>query len=202
MSNSIQILTNSKPLTNGRSTMIKFKKMTEKDQEKLRRWRMLPEVTKYLLSDPVITPEQQKEWYESVKDGKKYKCWIVNVDGNDIGFVNLADIDENSRRADPGMFICEKEYRGKGLAKPIMLNLMRHAFEELNFNKIYGPVIADNGAAVAAYLKSGFKIEGYFKEHVFKNGKFHDLVMVAIFNEDWQKIKKVVNYEKAVIEKY
>ena len=31
------------------------------------------------------------------------------------------------------------------------------------------------------YLKSGFKIEGYFQEHKYKNGKLNDLVIVAIF---------------------
>ena len=38
--------------------------------------------------------------------------------------------------------------------------------------------------------------------HRNKNGKLNDLVIVAIFNEDWQKIQNSVEYGKAIIEKY
>jgi hypothetical protein len=176
--------------------------MIFEDQEKLRRWRMLPEVTKYLLTDPIITLEQQIKWYNGVKDGKKYKCWIIQSDGIDIGFVNLAEFDEVNKHADPGVFICESEFRGKGLAKFILMNLMEHAFEYLKLKKLYGPILSENAAAVASYLKSGFQIEGFFRNHLYKNDRFWDLVYVAIFDFTWIELKKKIQYEKGFFEAY
>ncbi len=182
---------------------LKFRRMSADDLEKLRIWRMSPEMTRFLLTDPIITPEAQKKWYESVKDGKKYKCWIINSDGVDIGYVNLADIDEVNKRTDgPGAFICEEEYRGRGLAKHIIMNLQRHAFEDLGLHKLYGPIISANAAAIAAYLKSGWQIEGYCRDHIYKNGRFWDVVMVGMLEDRWHIVKSNVDYTKGTIEGY
>jgi UDP-4-amino-4,6-dideoxy-N-acetyl-beta-L-altrosamine N-acetyltransferase len=182
--------------------MLKFRRITINDLEKLRMWRMLPEVTKFLLTDPIITKEEQKRWYESIKDGKKYKCWIINYNEVDIGFANLVDIDDVNKRADPGLFICEKRFKGIGLPKHIYMNLMKYAFEDLNLHKLYGPIISENAPTVAVCLQFGFKIEGYFKDHIFKNGRFWDLVMVAIDKEAWFAIKKRTKYIEGIFEKY
>jgi UDP-4-amino-4,6-dideoxy-N-acetyl-beta-L-altrosamine N-acetyltransferase len=181
---------------------LKFRRISADDLETLRIWRMLPDVTRFLFVDTIITSEAQKKWYENVKDGGEYKCWIISCNQLDIGFVNLADIDVNNRRADPGMFICEAEYRGKGLAKHIMLNLQRHAFEDLELHKLYGPILAVNSAAVAAYLKTGFQIEGYFKDHIYKNGRFWDLVMIGMLDDHWHRIKSTIDYTIGSFEGY
>lgn len=165
--------------------MLIFNKLSEGHLETLRRWRMDPDVSKYLLTNPTITSEQQKQWFETVKDGSHYRCWIANYDGKDIGYVNLSHIDWNNFHADPGMYICEHEYRGKGLAKPMMHNLLRHAFEHMALNKVFGPVVSSNAAAVAAYVKAGFSIEGYFRKHIYKDHVFQDVVMVAISHSEW-----------------
>jgi hypothetical protein len=47
--------------------MLKLRKLTEKDIEKVRHWRMNPEVSKYMFSDPQITREEQVEWFKTVK---------------------------------------------------------------------------------------------------------------------------------------
>jgi len=171
--------------------MLKFRKLSAHDLELLRRWRMSPSVTKYLLTDPTITEEEQKTWFKNVKDGNRYRCWIANYDGADIGFVTLSKIDWDNYNADPGMYICEEKYIGVGLAKPMMHSLLRYAFEIMDMRKVFGPILVSNASAVAAYIKAGFKIEGYFRDHVYKNDIFHDVVMVAITSYDWHIMRKI-----------
>lgn len=155
---------------------------------------MSPDVTKYLLTDPVITEESQKVWWESVKDHDKYKCWIVNADGTDVGYCDLASFDVVNQRADPGIYIGHPDFRGKGLAKHVMLNQQRHAFEHFGLHKLYGPVMAANSATVAAVLRVGFLLEGYLQDHVYKNGQFWDIIMIGLLRERWEKVGKNAEY--------
>lgn len=43
-----------------------LRKMCINDMEMVRQWRMMPEVTKYMYTDPIITLEQQIKWYDKV----------------------------------------------------------------------------------------------------------------------------------------
>jgi hypothetical protein len=40
---------------------VKLAKLREEDLNMVAKWRMLPEITKYMYTDPVITPESQKK---------------------------------------------------------------------------------------------------------------------------------------------
>lgn len=180
--------------------VLKFRRISEHDLDQLRIWRTAPSVTKFLLTDPVITPESQKVWWESVKDHGRYKCWIVNVDGVDAGYFDLADFDDVNKRADPGIFIGNESFRGQGLARHIMLNQQRHAFEHFQLNKLYGPVLAANSASLSAFIRAGFVLEGYLHDHVFKNGKYWDVVMVGLLRERWEKLGKIEDYIEGTFE--
>ena len=183
-------------------TNLRFRKISETDLEQLRVWRMDPAVTRFLFTDPVITSEAQKQWFETVKDGENYRSWIVEYEGADVGFVTLSSIDWTNRRADPGVFICNPAARGKGLARHIMLNVQRHAFEEMGLHKLYGPIMAANSSAVAAYMKAGYALEGYFHDHVFKDGKFWDVVMIGMVEERWRRLSSESEYDRGEFEKY
>jgi RimJ/RimL family protein N-acetyltransferase len=68
-----------------------------------------------------------------------------------------------------------------------MGNLISHAFGPCGLNKLHGPIIASNAAAISSYLKSGFKIEGYLRQHCLKDGEYHDLVLVGLVKSDWSE---------------
>jgi UDP-4-amino-4,6-dideoxy-N-acetyl-beta-L-altrosamine N-acetyltransferase len=181
-------------------TELKFRRISEGDLDQLRAWRTSPAVTKYLLSDPIITAESQRKWWDSVKDHTTYKCWIVNVDGTDAGYCDLASFDAVNRKADPGIYIGNEEFRGQGLARHVMLNQQRHAFEHFGLNKLYGPVMAANSATIAAVLRVGFVLEGYLHDYVYKNDRYWDVVMIGLLRERWEKFGKNEEYIKGTFE--
>lgn len=57
-------------------------------------------------------------------------------------------------------------------------------FQVLNLNRIMLTVSEKNIGANKAYTKSNFKIEGLMKQAFFRDGKFHDKVIMAILRED------------------
>jgi len=56
---------------------LKFNKININNLEQIRFWRMLPEVTKYMYSDPVLSPEGQLKWYNlKVLNNPNEKYWF------------------------------------------------------------------------------------------------------------------------------
>ena len=52
--------------------------VVESDLEKIMNWRMSPEVTTYMNTNPKLTMEKQRKWFEALKnqDIAKY-FWII-----------------------------------------------------------------------------------------------------------------------------
>lgn len=180
-----------------------FRCVQESDLETLREWRMSPEISKFLLTDCDITPEDQINWYNNkVKNSQSLLIWIVQFQGVDIGYVNLSNIDKTNKTADPGTYICNDKFRGIGLGKSILINMEKYAFEVLKFNKLYGPVFAENFPPWISYMKGGWTIEGVLRQHVFKHGEYHDLIMIAMLKETWEKKKDKFKYIEGIFESY
>jgi len=159
--------------------VLKFRSLDEDDLEQMRRWRMSPEVTKYLFTDPVITEENQKQWYKEMRErGDLY--WIVNSKGVDIGYASLNKIDAQNLCADPGVYIGESEYRGIGLGGEILKKVEEYAFETLNLHKLYGYILSENHKAIRMYRKNGWLCEGVLFSHIIKHDEFYDVEIMAL----------------------
>jgi len=101
-----------------------------------------------------------------------------------VGNIYLRQIDWISRNAQLGIFIADGEDRSKGYGKSAIRQLLSHAFNDLGLNKIYFDVLADNHAALRVYEKCGFVVEGRLKNHVFKQGKWKDLIVMGLCVKD------------------
>jgi len=180
---------------------LRFRKIQRDDLEKIMHWRMLPEVTIYMYTDPQLTLEDQKRWYEIIKNYQTKKYWIINVDEDDVGLVGLYNIDKINRRCEWGYYLGSESVRGKGIARSVELSLHHYVFEVLNLNKLCSEVFAWNDFVIFIHQKYGSSIEGKRLRHIYKNGEFHDIVEMAILRENWKKtIKGKFEFTMALIE--
>lgn len=178
---------------------IVFRKIKESDLETIRNWRMLPEVTKYMYTNPQISQEDQEGWYRKISADPTRLCWILQVDGVDIGF-QILDIDRINRRATSGRYIAETSMRGKGIGNQLHLNMLHYVFDILNLNKVCGETFAWNKRNISLHQKFGSKIEGRRRAHIYKNGQFEDIVEMAILKDEWEQAKKDYTRIPAVFE--
>jgi len=102
-----------------------------------------------------------------------------------IGNVKLGQIDWISRTSNYGLMLGDKNSWGKGYAQESFILLIKYAFEKLNLHKVWDMAVKSNVASIKANQKVGFKIEAELKEHVFKNGKYMDLVVLSLLAEDY-----------------
>ena len=59
---------------------------------------------------------------------------------------------------------------------------VRHAFEQMKLHRVFLRVYADNAAAIRSYEKAGFEKEALLRDDVFVNGKYRDIVLMAVIN--------------------
>ena len=179
---------------------VEFLKIREENLEMIRNWRNSPEVSNYMYTDDFITVDQQKIWFRQIKDDPTKKYWIIKVDNKYVGVVNLYDIDKRNKRCYWAYYLAESSIRGKGLGRLIELNIIKYIFEDLGLNKLCCEVLSFNEIVVKIHKKYGSKIEGHFREHIFKDGEFHDIFCMGILKEEWSEIKKNFDFDIIKIE--
>ncbi|WP_153732395.1 UDP-4-amino-4,6-dideoxy-N-acetyl-beta-L-altrosamine N-acetyltransferase [Sporosarcina obsidiansis] len=177
---------------------IQLRKVEEKDLKMIMTWRMLPEVTKYMYTDPQLSMDSQLQWFEKInRNYEEEKYWIIQLEsGQDVGLISVNNIDYKNKTANWAYYLAEIEARGKGLAKILECNLYDYIFFELKINKIWYEVLEFNEMVIRLHEKFGGKIEGKFIDHIYKNGEFHNVIRMATFKKDWKKLRERINYTK------
>ena len=137
-----------------------------------------------------ISTKEQTEWYEkAVADKRNLRFTIVVQETEEaIGMVNLVDIDWKNGSAFHGIRMSAK--RGKGYGTDAVMTLMKYAFEELQLNRLYGSILEYNIASQKLYAKCGWKVEGNYRQSVFKNNAYHDEWPVAILRDEYFEWKE------------
>ena len=180
----------------------RLRKVTEQDLERVREWRMLPEITRYMYSDPQISPEQQRAWFGRIDAAPRSRVWIIELTetSEPVGILSLSDIDLVHRRACWAYYIASEAAKGKGLAKTLELNLYRYVFEEMQLNRLWCEVLAFNDRVVSLHERFGSKVEGVLRQHILKNGEKHDVVRMAILADEWPDVRDKFRYDLIEIE--
>ncbi len=181
--------------------MLKLIRLSFKHLEKTMQWRMLPEVTRYLYTDPQLTFDDQVKWFEKISQDPAVMYWIISFDAKDIGVLNLYDIDWTNSRCGWAYYIGETGYRGRGIGSSLECNVYDFVFDKLNFSKLWCEVLANNQKVIELHKKHGSEIEEVLKEHITKQGEPLDVVRMGITKNKWINIRDQYQYERITIEK-
>jgi len=168
--------------------MIKGKKIVLRALEKndLRRcWKWInnSEVTRDMGTSFPKSMHEEERWYEEIQKSERRKVFAIQVGKKHVGNISLENIDYRSRKATLGIMIGEQNYWNKGYGSDAVKTLLLLAFNELNLHKIYLHVFPSNKRAIKCYRKCRFKEDGRLKDHVFKAGKYHDLLVMGVINK-------------------
>ncbi len=168
----------------------------ETDLKNCTKWMNDQEIGRYLGNAylPKSLEQEEEEWFDDLVKRKDHVYLAIEtLKGIYIGNISMA-ISWKDRNAGLGVCIGEKEYWGKGFGTDVMMLLLEYAFNTLNLRKICLTVFDFNKRAKRVYEKCGFIVEGVSKEHVYQNGKYIDLIEMAVFKKDflpiWEKYNK------------
>ena len=105
-----------------------------------------------------------------------------------IGRVELVRFDWRSLSAEVGIGIGDKTYWDKGYGTDAMRVLLRYAFMELGLHRIQLDVFSFNLRAVKSYEKAGFQLEGARRGAIYRDGVFHDDLVMSILRQEWDAL--------------
>ncbi len=165
--------------------------LRESDLALVMQWRMQPEVTRYMYTDPQLTLEGQQRWFEALKQSGRDVAWVIEQEAGKrpIGLLSLTAIDRVNSRCAWAYYLGEPDVRGGGLARLLELNVYAFVFDTLGLNKLWCEVFSFNDRVVALHEKFGSKVEGVMRQHIRKNGQYHDVVLMAMLREDWPAVR-------------
>lgn len=155
------------------------------DTDLIVRWRNNPDVMKNFIFREHLTREMHYDWIKNRVDRGEVIQFIIieKITNQPVGSVYFRDINEKFRSAEYGIFIGEDNARGKGYGGETAKLFVKYGFEDLGLHRISLRLFEDNERAYHSYQKAGFKIEGKFRDMVYLEGKYHNIIFMSIISE-------------------
>src|SRR3989338_4003326 len=149
-------------------------------------WFKNSEVTRFLLRHENPPPlREEREYLRNQQRRADHAQWGIVVDDVLIGTVGLDRIDSEHRRAVYGIFIGNPRYWGQGLGTEAGRLAVGWAFRKLRLHRIELRVFAYNIRGIKSYQKIGFHPEGRLRDYIYRDGVYHDEIMMGILRKEF-----------------
>lgn len=130
------------------------------------------------------TEDDARFWLKMSKEAFEnnigYTFAIRDKEDHIIGAVGLHDLEYD--KAELGYWI-GISYWNKGYVTEAAKAIVDFGFKELGINKIFATHFPHNPASGRIMEKIGMEQEAILKQHIKKDGEYHDLTMYSIFND-------------------
>lgn len=163
------------------------------DTDRCRRWINDPEASRYLLYVRAVGEAGEESWIASMDDKNApdslHLAIVLKKGDRHIGNVGFHNIDWVHRHAVTGTLIGEKDCWGLGYASEAKGLLLAHGFDSMGLHHVTATAFAENVRSCRQLEKSGYMLEGRLREHVFREGRWHDDLMYGILENDWRALR-------------
>ena len=130
------------------------------------------------------TKEYIKEQLENLAYGKAIYM-AIRYKGKIVGVIDFNYINEHRKTAEIGYFL-DKDYRGKGIIRKAVKELLNMAFNIMDMNKVIIRCATNNPKSCNVAKSLGFKLEGTLREFEEINGTFIDLNIFSILKKEYE----------------
>lgn len=144
-------------------------RLTKDKIELVRRWRNDPKISQYMSYRDYITPEMQLRWFYKINNNHNF-YFIIEVDGKEIGCINVRDVDYEKGEGEPGIFIWDDAYLNSTYSFKAAFALADFCFETLGLQVLLIHVLKENKRAIQynkaqGYVLSSDQEEVYNQEY-------------------------------------
>lgn len=168
---------------------VTLRKITEEDLEQIMRWRMDPEITRYMNTDPKLTLEGQKKWFAKVQQDPDVSYWIIQIDGTPAGVINYTGLMNPAGDLGWAYYVGEKKLRSIQAALALEMSMYDHAFLDLGKNAVYSDVFTLNQGVIQLHKICGCEVVEEKKACVEKNGTAYDVTFMRMTADHWKEIR-------------
>ena len=159
------------------------------DLERNYTWINDREVTRYLAARYPMSLAAEETWMrETATRAMSYQHTFFAIETKErrhIGNTNYFNISPESRSAEIGIMIGDKDHWSKGYGADALICLLRFGFEEMNLHRAALNVYAPNARAIACYRKVGFLDEACMRSAVYQEGAYHDILWLSMLEDEF-----------------
>ena len=113
--------------------------------------------------------------------------FAIEADGEYVGYCSLMNLDSPHRNFELGINIGDPACWNRGYGQDAVKLLLHYGFHYLAGRRIELTTHERNERAVNCYLASGFVEEGRFRQAIWIEGEYIDLVSMSILRAEWEK---------------
>lgn len=128
-----------------------------------------------------------EKWFArsgSTEEVKLPRSFVMEVESEGkwtpVGTAEFYSERPSHHTADFGFLIGEKKWWGMGIGTETAKRMIRYGFDQLGYKRIGAVSASYNVRSLNALQKAGFQIEGVRKSYVFRDGEYHDQIMVSV----------------------
>ena len=178
-----------RPLPTIRGELVYLRPAERGDIDLFVRWFADDETTRYLSSRAPFSKAMEEKWFESMveQQGKRQYHFVICLLADDraIGTAGFHHVNQEDGNAAFGIVVGEKAEWSKGYGTDALRAICDFGFGQLRLERIELDVYEPNRRAQRSYEKAGFVTEGTLRHAHFSDGKFHDVVRMALLREEW-----------------
>ena len=160
------------------------------DRDRLLAWRNQPDVARWMYSDQRIAADMHARWFEAALVDPRRRYWVIEADGKPVGLANLYDLAPEHGRASWAYYLADPSTRGQGIGAYVEYWVIEHVFGDLGLNKLWCEVLLENEAVWRLHQSFGFVREAHYRDHVWKAGRFQDVVGLGLLADDWASVRE------------
>lgn len=129
--------------------------------------------------------EDERQWLSSQSSYTRgeYQFAVEDFEGELVGRCGIIKLDWKNRVAELAIMI-GSPFRGRGYGREAMALLCGFCFREMNLHRLKVSVFAFNEAAIRCYERNGFVREGLLRREIYRDGAYHDVVLMGRLCDD------------------
>ncbi|WP_270993625.1 spermidine N1-acetyltransferase [Listeria seeligeri] len=166
---------------------LKLRPLEREDLKFVHRLNNDAKIMSYWFEEPYEAFVELQELYDKHIHDQSERRFILELDGQMVGLVELMEIDCIHRRTE-FQIIIDPKFQGHGYAVSATKLAMKYAFHVLNMHKLYLVVDKVNEKAIHVYEKVGFIREGELIDEFFVDGTYHDAIRMCLFQHQYKEM--------------
>ncbi|WP_235074858.1 GNAT family N-acetyltransferase [Paenibacillus alvei] len=136
--------------------------------------------------------------HQTIADSQRFLNWIIQRYSRGeiapwgiyckqserlIGTCGFGNWNQQHARAEIG-YALSRSCWGHGLMTEVVNKVIRYGFTSMKLVRIEARCYPDNTASIRVLEKCGFQQEGVLRKHIFAKGRYEDVHLFSIINED------------------
>lgn len=159
------------------------------DAQQVLAWRNSDRVRSFMLQEQLILPEEHQQWVSTRLSSPDLPHYLFWEGVRPLGVVGLTHYEQEHRRGEWGFYLGEHGAPA-GTGTRMLAAFLEEMFSRRGLRKLCAQVLRSNEKSLHLHRKLGFNEEGLLKAHLLRGQEGRDVVMLALFDREWEAKKK------------